>query len=61
MSTRKPQTKLHSGMTGNGGARGARKGTGTNRDMPYRVAGTTASAYSTRVAGNTNRIWRDER
>ncbi len=58
---------LRSGQYGNGGratdatplrARGTRK---VRRETPYRVAGTTAGQWTTSVAHNTDRIWRDER
>lgn len=52
---------LVSGMTGNGGPANVRHNGSGDRARPYRVIGTTASTYSTRVAGNTSRIWRDER
>jgi len=53
--------KLHSSSEGSGMPNGVRKGRGKNREMPYRVARTTAGQWSTSVSHNTNRIWRDER
>lgn len=66
-----PDTKLRSGMTGNGGRFAPNNGHADRtanraskrmrRDTPYRVIGTTAGQYSTDVANNTTHVYRQER
>lgn len=56
-----PTRKLRSGMSGNGGPKGVRSGSGKSRPRPYRVAAVSAGQWSKTVAGNSSRIWRDER
>jgi hypothetical protein len=51
-----PDTRLHSSDPG----KPRKVNTMMNR-TPYSVIGTSASSYSTSVAHNTTRIWRDER
>lgn len=63
--------ELRSGMSGSGGRVASGNGHGSHptdrnsraphRDTPYRVASTTAGQWTTGVAHNTTRIFRDER
>lgn len=64
-------TRLHSGMSGNGGRAAPVNGRPSlpadrtsrhaRRDIPYRIAGTTAGQWSTDVSHNTTRLYRTER
>jgi hypothetical protein len=66
-----PVPELRSSMTGNGGRFApnngypdiAPKATSAHEDkeIPFRVLGTTSGAYSTEVAGNSTVLYRDER
>lgn len=47
------ETRLRSNTT--------RKGLAGSRERPYVVMSTTASEYTTRIAGNTSQLWREER